>query len=88
MSKVIKVLGNNKGKLFTTLAYRLNQGVVHALVLQLVAANIITIYIGDLDKEGTNQLSLSDFLMNWAILVLAMTRHWLKQMICYGMDST
>jgi hypothetical protein len=53
-AKIIKCLGENKTKVFTTPAYKLNQGVVHALVLQLLAAGIITIYVSNKTKEGTN----------------------------------
>jgi superfamily II DNA helicase RecQ len=68
VAKLIKRLGDNKGKLFTTPVYKLNQGVIHALVLQLLAAGILAIYVIDEDKEGTDRLSISDFLVNWAIL--------------------
>jgi hypothetical protein len=62
-------LGDNKGKLFTTHdVYKLNQGVIHALVLQLLVAGILAIYVIDEDKEGTDRLSISEFLLSWAIL--------------------
>jgi hypothetical protein len=61
-------LGNNKSKVFTTPAYKLNQGVDHALVLQLIVAVIISIYVSDETKEGTSQLSISNFMVNWAII--------------------
>jgi hypothetical protein len=57
VAKLIKRLGDNKGKLFTTPVYKLNQGVIHALVLQLLAAGILAIYLIDEDKEGTDRLS-------------------------------
>jgi hypothetical protein len=68
VAKPIKHLGDNKGKLFTTPVYKFNQGVIHALDLQLLVAGILAIYVIDEDKEGTNCLSISDFLVNWAIL--------------------
>jgi hypothetical protein len=66
-AKIIKCLGENKTKVFTTPAYKLSQGVVHALVLQLLAAGIITIFVSNKTKEGTTRLSFSDFMVNWAI---------------------
>jgi superfamily II DNA helicase RecQ len=68
IAKLIKSLGDNKSKLFTTPGYKLNQGVVHALVLQLFAAGILSIYVADETREGTNQLSFNDFVVNWAII--------------------
>jgi hypothetical protein len=67
VAKLVKLLGDNKGKLFTTPVYKLNQGVIHALVLQLLAAGILPIYVINEDKEGTTCLSITDFLVNWAI---------------------
>jgi hypothetical protein len=61
-------LGDNKSKVFITPGYKLNQGVVHALVLQLLAAGILSISVGDETKEGTDRLSVNDFLVNWAII--------------------
>jgi hypothetical protein len=46
----------------------MNQGVVHALVLQLIAAGIISIYVLDPTKEGTSQVSITDFVINWATI--------------------
>jgi hypothetical protein len=57
VANLIKRLGDNKGKLFTTPAYKLNQGVVHALVLQLLVAGILAIYVINEDKEGIDRLS-------------------------------
>jgi hypothetical protein len=54
VAKIIKSLGDNKSKVFTTPGYRLNQGVVHALVLQLIGAGILSIYVLDETKEGTS----------------------------------
>jgi hypothetical protein len=68
IAKLIKCLGDNKSKVFTTPGYKLNQGVVHALVLQLIAAGILSILVGDETKEGTNRLAVNDFLVNWAII--------------------
>jgi hypothetical protein len=50
VAKIIKCLGDNKSKIFTTPGYRLNQGVVHALVLQLIAAGLLSI-----DQLGYNR---------------------------------
>jgi superfamily II DNA helicase RecQ len=68
VAHLIKSLGNNKSKVFTTPAYKLNQGVVHALVLQLIAAGIVSIDIADKSKAGTDALSITDFVVNWAII--------------------
>jgi hypothetical protein len=68
VAKLVKVMGENKGKLFTTPVYKLNQGVIHALVLQLLAAGILSSYIRNEDKEGTSCLSITDFIVNWAII--------------------
>jgi hypothetical protein len=57
-------VGENKSKLFTTPVSKLNQGVVHALVLQLLAAGIPSIYVNG-NKEGTSHLSTSDFIVIW-----------------------
>jgi hypothetical protein len=67
VAKLVKVLGDNKGKLFATPVYKLNQGIIHALVLQLLAAGILSIYVIDEYKEGTSHLSIPNFLVNWAI---------------------
>jgi hypothetical protein len=67
VAHLIKLLGTNKSKVFTTPAYKLNQGVVHALVLQLIAAGIVSIKLADGSKEGTDGLSITDFVVNWAI---------------------
>jgi hypothetical protein len=67
VAKLVKVLGDNKSKLFTSPVSKLNQGVVHALVLQLLAAGILSIYVNG-DKEGTSHLSTSNFIVNWAII--------------------
>jgi superfamily II DNA helicase RecQ len=67
-AQIIKFLGENKTKVFTTPAYKLSQGVVHALVLQLLAAGIITVIARDETKEGTARLTFSDFMVNWAIV--------------------
>jgi superfamily II DNA helicase RecQ len=68
VAKLIKCIGDNKTKVFTTAAYKLNQGVVHGLVLQLIAAGIVSIYVADEAKEGTSRLTISDFMVNWAIV--------------------
>jgi hypothetical protein len=68
VAHLIKSLGNNKSKVFITPAYKLNQGVVHALVLQLIAAGIVSINIADESKAGTDALSITDFVVNWAII--------------------
>jgi hypothetical protein len=68
VAKLIKLLGDNKAKLFTTPAFRTNQGVVHALVLQLIASGILSIYVLDPTKEGTSQLSITDFVINWSTI--------------------
>jgi hypothetical protein len=67
VAHLIKLLGTNKSKVFTTPAYKLNQGVVHALVLQLIAAGIVSIDVADESKEGTDGISITDFVVNWAI---------------------
>jgi hypothetical protein len=67
VAHLIKQLGTNKSKVFTTPAYKLNQGVVHALVLQLIAAGIVSIDVADELKEGTDGISITDFVVNWAI---------------------
>jgi hypothetical protein len=64
IAKLIKCLGDNKSKVFITPGYKLNQGVVHALVLQLLAAGILSISVGDETKEGTDRLSVNNFLVN------------------------
>jgi hypothetical protein len=90
VAKLVKVLGDNKSKPFTTLVYKLNQGVIHALVLQLLAAGILSIYvISDKDKDGTSCLSTSNFIVNWAINdsdddeVLACTNSWIWHIFNY-----
>lgn len=70
LAQLIYILGNNKSKKFTTPGYNLNQGVVHALVLQLIGAGILLIYVLEETKEGTSQLSLNNFVVNWAIVDL------------------
>ena len=68
VAKLIKLLGENKSKLFMTPGYKLTQGVVHALVLQLVGAGILSIFVHDESKEGANGLMFTDFIVNWAIV--------------------
>jgi hypothetical protein len=71
-TKLVKSLGNNKSKVFTTPGYKLNQGVVHALVLKLIAAGILSIYVFDETKdegnEGTSQLTVNNCLINWVTI--------------------
>jgi hypothetical protein len=69
VAKLIKCVGNKKSKVFTTPGYKLNQGVVHALVLQLIAAGILSIYVADETKEGNDRLLLNDFVVNWATII-------------------
>jgi superfamily II DNA helicase RecQ len=69
VAKLIKSLGDNKSKVYTTPGYKLNQGVVHALVLQLIAAGILSVYVADETKEGTERLLLNDFVVNWATVI-------------------
>jgi hypothetical protein len=68
VAQLIKCLGINKSKVFTMPAYKLNQGIVHALVLQLIAGSIISIFVGDESEEGTSRLSITNFVVNWAII--------------------
>jgi hypothetical protein len=67
VAKLVKVLEDNKSKLFTTSVSKLNQVVIHSLVLQLLAAGILAIYV-DGEKEETSHLSTSNFIVNWAII--------------------
>jgi hypothetical protein len=69
VAKLIKCVGNKKSKVFTTPGYKLNQGVVHALVLQLIAAGILSIYVANETKEGNNRLLLNDFVVNWVTII-------------------
>jgi hypothetical protein len=62
-------VGDNKSKLLTTAGHKLHQGVAHALLLQLIAAGILSVYVADETKEGTNLLSPNEFVVNWATVV-------------------
>jgi hypothetical protein len=66
--KLIKSVGDNKSHIFITPGYKLNQGVVHALVLQLVAVGILTINLADETKVGTDKLAFNDFVVNWSVI--------------------
>jgi hypothetical protein len=69
VAKLIKCVGVVKSKVFLTPAYKLSQGVVHALVLQLIAAGIVSIFVADETREGTDRLSVTDFMVNWATII-------------------
>jgi hypothetical protein len=62
-------VGDNKSKVLTTAGHKLHQGVAHALLLQLIAAGILSVYVADETKEGTNLLSPNEFVVNWATVV-------------------
>jgi hypothetical protein len=72
IAKLIKCVGDNKSKVFTTPTpgHKLHQGVVHALVLQLITAGVPSVCVADETKEGTDRQLLNEFvLVNWATVV-------------------
>jgi superfamily II DNA helicase RecQ len=68
VAKMIKLLGENKKVYFPTGFSSLPQGKIHGLVLQLIAAGIVSLGIAPLSssKVGTDRLSSSDVELNWA----------------------
>jgi hypothetical protein len=72
VSKMIKLLGDNKKVYFPTGYSGLPQGKIHGLVLQLIAAGIVSIAIAtsSSSKVGTDSLSSSDVELNWATTIV------------------
>jgi hypothetical protein len=67
VSKMIKLLGDNKKDYFPAGYLSLPQGKIHGLALQLIAAGIVSLDIATLSssKVGTYRLSPSDVELNW-----------------------